>query len=61
MKKNYISPSITVVQIETETILAASGATNSIFGMDRTPSGPGKSYTRSSRPTRYDFFEDDDF
>lgn len=55
MKKNYISPSITVVQIETETILAAS--TNSVFGMDRMPSSPG----RPARPTRYSIFEDDDF
>ena len=59
MKKNYISPSITVVQIETETILAASGVSENLFGMDRMPSAPGR--PRSPRPSRYDFFEDDDF
>lgn len=39
MKKTYISPSITVVQIETENaILAGSGTLN---GMNRFPSDPG--------------------
>lgn len=55
MKKTYISPSITVVQIETETIIA--GSANSIPGMNRLPSDPGV----YSRDRFYSYDEDDLF
>lgn len=52
MKKTYISPSITVVQIETETIIAASmfdGMMNSL------PSDP-----RSGSRDRFSSYDEDD-
>lgn len=54
MKKTYISPSITVVQIETETIIAASG---DAFGgmMNSLPSDP-----RSGSRDRFSSYDEDD-
>lgn len=52
MKKTYISPSITVVQIETETIIAGSEALN---GMNRFPSDPGV-YSRD----RFSSYDEDE-
>lgn len=40
MKKEYVSPSIQVLQIESENILSGSGP-NDIPGMDNFPSEPG--------------------
>ena len=56
MKKTYISPSITVVQIETETIIAGSG---DAFGgmMNSLPSDPRS----GSRDRFYSYDEDDLF
>lgn len=57
MKKTYISPSITVVQIETENaILAGSGF--SINGMNRLPSDPGVSSTYSR--DRFSSYDEDE-
>lgn len=55
MKKTYISPSITVVQIETETIIAGSDT----FGgmMNSLPSDPRS----GSRDRFYSYDEDDLF
>lgn len=42
MKKEYISPSIQVLQIESENILSGSGENNIMFeGMNDLPSDPG--------------------
>lgn len=54
MKKTYISPSITVVQIETENAILA-GSANSIPGMNRLPSEPGV-YSRD----RFSSYDEDD-
>ncbi len=40
MKKEYISPSIQVLQIESENILSGSGI-NDMHGMNDLPSDPG--------------------
>lgn len=50
MKKTYISPSITVVQIETETIIAGSGTFNGM--MNSLPSEPR--YSNRDRFSSYD-------
>lgn len=59
MKKTYISPSITVVQIETENaILAGSGINDPFNGlMNATPSDPRS----GSRDRFYSYDEDDLF
>lgn len=45
MKKQYISPSIQVLQIVVDNILSGSaGADNSFPNMDGVPSEPGKDY-----------------
>ncbi len=43
MKKEYVSPSIQVLQIESENILSGS-VSDGIPGMDGYPSEPGKSF-----------------
>lgn len=42
MKKQYISPSIQVLQIVVNNILSGSGDGEGIPGMDNYPSGPGQ-------------------
>ena len=55
MKKTYISPSITVVQIETETIIAGSEVTDQFYGlMNARPSEP-----RYSNRDRFSSYDDD--
>lgn len=52
MKKEYISPSIQVLQIESENILNGSMDSSTFDGMNGLPSDPGKSF--------YDY-EDDEY
>ncbi len=54
MKKTYISPSITVVQIETETIIAGSSGTSNGM-MNSLPSDP-----RSGGRDRFYSYDEDD-
>lgn len=51
MKKEYISPSIQVLQIESENILSGSMDTSTFDGMNGLPSDPRNSY----------FYEDDEY
>ena len=42
MKKEYISPSIQVLQVVVDNILSGSAGDRGIPGMDNFPSGPGQ-------------------